>query len=175
MSEGYKQPTSPVEKLRALGVTVEEPITYPEFHTPLQLQGLGELGPEAVRSFKQATEVCIEYIEGPVIRDHFGNDHKKRVEWRKTLSDEVYAFCEKNKLRLNVISNVFYYLRDVGKRLNAQNIHTKKSEKVHHLIEEIPLEDIRKYGILSDDQKTEVITKLEVICREFLTLVTKGE
>ena len=174
MSEGYKPPlTSPAEKLRSLGFVVEEPKHFPEFHGPLALAQFGKLRSEAVRSFKRAVQACLGFIEGPIVRDEFGNDHTKRRQHRKDLDDRVYDFYEKNKLRLNNLSNVYYALGLVSKQLDAQDIHTERAEEVRDLYREIPISRLKEYGTLSDQEKSDVVTTVDNICYRFLTLVTQ--
>ncbi len=171
--EEYQPGTNSIEdRFKKLGVRISENADNVDLNAELNLAGLEELRPAAVRTLERAIERSRDYLTAPTIRDSFGSNHEQRREWRNALPDDLRLVYNRNKLRLNSIGGVVAILELVVSQLDAQDIHTSEAERLRGLQKQVPL-DIVRYDSLTEDEKEVVTQKIDSICREFLSLVTR--
>ena len=139
------------------------------------LESLSEPKKSAVRGMlRDITSNCQSYLSGTIVRDNFGNNHSaRRIWWQaevaKENSGEFRRRYGSNKLRLNNISGVSSFLEALVYTLDEFEIRSPEVELVRKLLKMLP--NLDNYGEISDEEKLEIVAKIEQIAKSFLELV----
>ena len=148
---------------------------FPDVENPKGFDGLSETGKLVL---KDLVSNCKFYLNGIIVQDPFEEDReKRRAFWdtiEKQFGKEQANLHERDKMRGNVITNVYSYFDWLVLQLDAANIHTEEAKAVRRWNNEMKeLVDPKNYVGKSFGEKLEIVRQIENIARAFLRLATK--
>ena len=162
------------KRLADEGITVEEAADQKYYPKELNRAGFEDLSYSDWDDVEELSGSCRNFLAGPIISDSF-ETHGERRDWRleahekygKVFSDLNYQ----NKLRLNVLGNVYSGLLSVIKTLDRKNIKTPQAETVRELSKQLP--DLSKYRDIPTEQKREIVKNMEKVAHQFLDMLSR--
>ena len=155
-------------KFAVLGAHYESGSAVPEGGLKISINGFENMR-KGIVPLEKASKTFVEFMQGPIIQDNFGNDHGARREWSGKLAPELHREYMRNKLRLNSIASVYGKLELLIIMLDSEKIHTPNAEKLRELYSQFP--PIKSYGNFTPQEKNQVIQQVEEVCKKFLELV----
>ncbi len=159
------------EELRKSGVKVTH--GAPFVTGPVRYAGF----PENMRTFLSgAVDVAKHYLSGAVIEDAFGADHDARRAWRTEMQKKLGApfkeLDDSNKLRVNVIGNVYSYVGLLNEMVKDE--HTPEAEALKNIAAELPKKseiESSAYNVLSFEEKMAVVKRIDAVAEKLVALL----
>ncbi len=148
--------------------------TYPHYHQLIE-QYNGD--PRA----RQSLQLLLKILEGPLIRDDFGNNNNARRAWRREKEandpefNELYAL---SKLRMGTISAGLFALtalKQFGIAALQEKPLSQQFEELHTII--APPEDSGKnpYKDLADEEKIALVAKEDHIIKSLFNALRQTQ
>ena len=153
-------------------------ITFPSEKiedAPINYDGFENLSAEGKKILDNVVAFCKKYLRGVIIKDKFGSDDpartKKRFELAEKYGEAFSVLYDSNKLKVNAILSL-YIISNLVLELDMQNIHTAQAESARLLADKLPT-SLSWFNYLPIDEKMEVVSKMENIARDFLSIIIK--
>lgn len=120
------------------------------------------------------------FLRSPVFTDQFHQDHGSRREWEaehidKKLDEKIASYYKSNRFNISRLSLPFNFksLFEMAEKNNYFTVETRK--RVAVMIETLNLnfpDNLHEYYSLSDEQKLEVVEKMEPVFQEIVNLLS---
>ncbi|MCX6751462.1 MAG: hypothetical protein NT161_01700 [Candidatus Nomurabacteria bacterium] len=157
-----------------------------EFIGSTKIKGeiLKDLSGDDREYIRHALEAFQSFVSGPIFTDSFHEDASSREKWKgdhlSKLNEKVLKYYNSNRLRVNINSNVVYFLNEIEEIIND----SKAKEELNNLKNKIPPEFLDKYENedgqtilvyykLPDNEKIRVVEKLTEITEDVISLLTE--
>lgn len=130
--------------------------------------------PQGTRTFvKGAADAAKHYLSGALIEDSFAENHDARRAWRsdmeKKFGKTFKELDDANKLRMNVIGNVYSYV--VALNEMAKDQQSPEAEALRSITSDLPSKkELDAYSMLPLAEKRKIVTKMEAVAGKVVAL-----